>query len=78
LPLIDLEDCVLSGAGDGLDDRVAHRDSRLSRQAAQSAVSLILQQLDTPQYRPRKRKHVSDGGDNEDFTQIMTSERRRA
>lgn len=46
--------CVLSDAGDGLHDRVGHRDSRLSRQATQSAASSISQQLDTPRCGPRK------------------------
>lgn len=53
LPLLNL-DYLLADSGDGLDDRVAHRDDSPSRQAAQSATSLISQQLDTPQCRPRK------------------------
>jgi hypothetical protein len=47
--------CVLSDAGDGLHDRVGHhRDSRLSREATQSAASSISQQLGTPRCGPRK------------------------
>jgi hypothetical protein len=46
--------CILFDAGDGLHDRVGHRDSRLSRQATQSAASSISQQLGTPRCGPRK------------------------
>jgi hypothetical protein len=73
LPLMGLEDCLPADANDGLDDRAARGDGRPSRQAAQSAVSLISQQLDAPQYRPRKRKHVSAGGEVADCMQAAAA-----
>jgi hypothetical protein len=67
------EDSLLADPGDSVDGQIGQRSGRPLRQAAQSAASLITQQLDKAPYRPRKRKHVSEGSDDADCIQSTAS-----
>ena len=62
LPVTTSED-GLAGIDGGPDHSPPQREGRPSRQAAQVAATLISQQLDTPNYRPPKRKHVPEVND---------------
>lgn len=55
---------VPAGTCCGPDDSAPQRKGRPSRQAAQVAATLISQQLDTPNYRSPKRKHVPEVSDD--------------
>jgi hypothetical protein len=65
---------LLAGAGDSIDDQIARRDGRPSWQAAQFAASLIPQQLNPPQYRTLKQKHISEGGEDAGCAQVAASD----
>lgn len=73
LPVTTSEDGVLAGIDSGHDDS-PQREGRPSRLAAQVAATLISLQLDTPNYRPPKRKHVPEASDASSSALTTTSD----
>lgn len=73
-PVATPKDCVLADTDGGPEHSAPQRDGRLSRQAAQVAATLISQQLDTPNYRPRKRKYAPEVSDASNATLTTASD----